>query len=148
MKRATLIAVLLLASPAAFACAICVSKPLKYAFQDAEVFFVGIVTNRAPGSVTFEVVEQFQGAPATEVTLSTSSSCSLSDFSLGETYLVEAIRDEPGASLRADLCSHTYPLSRAAPTLEVVRSRSRWWHTRLSRLSWYRFREFLSRRLD
>ena len=134
-------------APTAGACAICVGKPLKFAFQDSEYFFVGKVTRQQNWTVTFEVLEQFKGDVINEVTLQTSSSCSMSKFEQGATYLVEATTDRDG--LVANLCSHTARLDSpsAQRELEVVKARTSWWSSCLGRVSLYRFRHFLARRL-
>lgn len=139
------VGLILLASPV-FGCAICVSKPLKIAFQDSEIFFVGTPTRTQPWSVTFAVHEQFKGERVTEVTLRTSNSCSISRFTVGVSYLVEATPTGDGG-LHAYLCSHTRLLDRENRELEVVRRRAGWWKSRWSRISFYRFRDLIWRRL-
>ncbi|HVG24861.1 MAG TPA: hypothetical protein VND45_11950 [Thermoanaerobaculia bacterium] len=140
-----LLIVMLLIANATFACSVCVGKPLKIAFQDAEMFFVGTVASQAQASVTFVIRAQFKGTPASEVTLSNSSSCSMSRFIVGETYLVEATPEETTPHLRAYLCSHTMAAADNDRTVNLVRRRARWWQTPLSRVSWYRFSHFAGR---
>ena len=126
MKRAALPVALLLFTWEAAACAICVSKPLKFSFQDSELFFVGRVTSRQMSGVTFAVQEQFLGDPMTEVTLSTASSCSISEFEPGATYLVEATDNHHG-QLEAYCGSHTQRVTADTNRdLQVVRRRARW----------------------
>lgn len=133
-----------LLGPQAAGCSVCVSKPLKFAFQDSKLFFVGKVKQQQQWRVTFHVLEQFAGDKASEVTLDTSNSCSMSNFSVGMSYLVEATETEHG--LHAYLCSHTQAVEKAARELQVVRRRSTWWRCPLSRVSLYRLRHHLGRR--
>jgi hypothetical protein len=144
MRSLLLVCCLLLATEA-FGCAVCVRQPLKFAFQDSALFFVGKVVQREQWTVTFEVLEQFHGQPADRVTLDTSNSCSISRFADGASYLVEATRIDGG--LHAYLCSHTQLLDDDSPDLRMVRRRASWWNCRLGRISLYRFRHFLGRRL-
>lgn len=144
MRLAALLFCVVFFGPQALACAVCVSKPLKFAFQDSKVFFVGKVTQRQQWQVTFDVLEQFRGDPVSEVTLKTSNSCSMSNFTVGVSYLVEATETEDG--LHAYLCSHTRVLEKATRELQVVRRRAAWWKCPLSRLSLYRLRDFIGRR--
>lgn len=144
MRLSLLFAILLVAAEA-HACSVCVSKPLKFAFQDSSLFFVGTVTERREWDVTFKVEEQFVGAPAEEVTLQTSNSCSMSQFSHGQTYLVEAT--ETGQGLHAYLCSHTQQLIGNSRKFQLVKRRATWWKSRLSRVSLYRLRYFIGRHL-
>ena len=145
MKPSLLLAVLLFSSDI-LACPICVRQPLKIAFQDSKMFFVGTVIAQRRWDVTFRVLEQFTGAAMAEVTLQTSTSCSMSssEFSPGQTYLVEA-SDSGEGGLHAYLCSQTSSLSATSRELQLVRSRARWWKSRLGRISWYRFRHALGR---
>lgn len=145
MKRTGLLVLLFLLAPAAFGCAVCVGKPLKIAFQDSELFFIGTVVTRQPWSVTFRVQEQFKGKPVAEVTLQTSNSCSMSGFAVGVSYLVEATPTEGG--LQAYCGSHTQEVRAGSRDVAVVRRRAAWWHSRLSRISLYRFRDLLWRHL-
>jgi hypothetical protein len=146
MKRTALLILLFLLAPAAFGCSVCVSKPLKFAFQDSELFFIGTVTQRQQWSVTFRVQEQFKGNPAAEVTLQTSNSCSMSGFAVGVSYLVEATATEYG--LQADCGSHTQEARAGSRDVSVVRRRAAWWHSRLSRISLYRFRDLVFRQFE
>jgi hypothetical protein len=145
MKRTALLILLFLLAPAAFGCAVCVSKPLKIGFQDSELFFIGTVTQRQQWSVTFRVQEQFKGKPVAEVTLRTSNSCSMTRFTVGVSYLVEATPMDDG--LHAELCSHTQSVETGNRTVAVVRRRAAWWHSRLSRISLHRFRDLVWRHL-
>jgi hypothetical protein len=144
MKRLAPLIFLLLLAPNVLACSVCVRQPLKFAFQDSKVFFLGTVADRSPGKVTFQVREQFAGAPTNQVTLATYSSCSVSEFLSGVSYLVEATDDGEGG-LYAYLCSHTQVVHGENPELQLVRRRANWWKSRLSRISWYRFKYFIGR---
>jgi hypothetical protein len=120
---AVLLGSLLLASDA-LGCSVVVTQPLKFAFQDSKLFFVGKVRAVGPWSVTFEVIEQFAGEPAAEVKLKTSNSCSMSGFVQDATYLVEAT--ESGEGLIAYNGSHTHRLTSAEDReLQLVRRRGR-----------------------
>jgi Uri superfamily endonuclease len=130
--------------PQAFGCSVCASKPLKFAFQDSKLFFVGEVKQQQQWNVTFHVLEQFAGDNVSEVTLDTSNSCSMSNFSVGVTYLVEATETQHG--LHAYLCSHTQAVEKDTRELRVVRRRAAWWRCPLSRVSLYRLRRLLGRR--
>lgn len=147
MRLAALVFCAVFFGPQALACALCVSKPLKFAFQESKVFFVGKVTQQQQWQVTFDVLEQFRGDPVSEVTLKTSNSCSMSNFTVGVSYLVEATEIEEDG-LHAYRCGHTRLLERATRELQVVRRRAAWWRCPLSRLSLYRLRGFIARRFD
>jgi hypothetical protein len=145
MKRVALSLALTLTATNVFGCSVCVTKPLKFAFQDSQAFFVGRVIDRQQWTVTFQVEEQFKGNVADEITLQMSNSCSFSSFAVGQTYLVEATNDDQG--LYAYFCSHTSILGTDDRELRTVRRRAAWWSARFSRISWYRFRELIGRHL-
>jgi hypothetical protein len=146
MIRILIALVLVAAAPAASACSVCVTSPLKFAFQDSQYFFVGKVIHQEQWSVTFAVAEQFKGAPVEQVTLQTSNSCSISAFTLGGSYLVEATADGP--RLFAYLCSHTGSLDDPLTQrkLELVRRRATWWRSAPGRISLRRFLQWVGQR--
>jgi hypothetical protein len=132
-----------LAAPA-FGCPVCVTQPLKFAFQESTLFFLGEVTTKTEWTATFQVIEQFKGDPVSTVTLQTSSSCSSVPFENGAMYLVEATPAINGG-LYAYCGGYTGSVEHRQGELGLVRSRAKWWRSSVSHISWYRFLHFVGR---
>lgn len=117
------------AAPAA-ACDCHDGGPVCEAFWETPVIFAGRVESVAVEGVggssgiraRFRVSEQFRGAPAREIEVSTSnSSCGLS-FTAGDEWLIYAFPSHDGLGLVTHTCSRSRLLRHARPDLEYART--------------------------
>jgi len=159
VRGISLFGFLLLCTNAAYACT-CLQTSHRKEFRHADAVFVGRVIEIAedksyvppklkstvPASfqklldsqrrylVRLKVQQKFKGDGGKEITLSTyqsDSPCLAMSFSLGETYLVYAHRDED-SSLESGLCSRTRKFDESSKDYNEAKS------------FWFRFRSRLS----
>jgi hypothetical protein len=134
IRRLLPILALILAAVPAFACAIVVTEPLKYAFKQAPIAFEGTLERiDKNGALHFTVHRQWKGAPVkTVVVPDDPSNCGWHHGRVGQWYVVV-----PKGDGSIDGGSHIRAGERGETLAKTLDARAGWWKCPLSSFTFY-----------